>query len=807
MKKTLAIILHLIFILNITNIAQRQPLNMNGGSLEGIVYDQSTKHTIEYANVVLLSVKDSSLVNGTITNSEGLFNITGVPFGKYFLEVRFIGYKTEKFDIQLTPENKSVNLGEIFIHPNALELNDVVVEGERSPVSYQIDKKVIDVDKIQTVISGNAADVLQNIPSVTVDIEGNVSLRGSTNFTVLIDGRPSIISAQDALQQIPASSIKNIEIITNPSAKYDPEGSAGIINILLKKNENIGLSGIINANVGLNNKYGGDFLFQYRTQDILYTFGADYNKRTFPGSNKTTNTYFYDDVTSYLNSTGDSEWDRNNFSIRGGLEFNTSAKDYFNLMVRYGIRGGGQNSTSIYNNYTNLDPSPFLYKNINNRSRDGDFAGGNFTYVHKFNPNGHELKGEFNFGYNNGDESTITESIRDDNFLEGKETTEKGPSRGYETKIDYTFPIDDTKKFEAGFQNRMGNSDEINELYELNTSTGEYEYQTKFSNSTKYENNDQAIYATYSQEIENFGLQGGLRGEYTYRTTTLLNQNQSITIDRWDYFPTLHASYKFSKATQLMASYTRRIQRPRGWELEPFYTWMNANNVRIGNPGLLPELIDSYETGIQSFVGDVNFSFELYHRVTNNKIDRVRSVYDVNVNLDSAVNIGKDFSTGGEMMVIFDLFKFWNINLMGNFYDYRIEGLIFDEPFQRKSFNWNMRMNNMFKVAANTQIQFNINYNSPGVSSQGTWEGFFTSDVSLKQDFFERALSLTLQVRDLFGTAKHEFTSSGVDFSTYNYFERESPMVMLNARINFNNFKAKRDRGEMENMNDSEDEF
>jgi outer membrane cobalamin receptor len=800
-------IIILIFTLSLSIFAQREQFKMNGGSIEGTVFDQSTKHTIEYANVVLLSIKDSSLINGTITNSDGIFTLTEVPFGKFLLEVRFIGYKTEKFDIQITPEKKSLNLGEIYIHPNALELNDVVVEGERSPVSYQIDKKVIDVDKIQTVISGNAADVLQNIPSVTVDIEGNVSLRGSANFTVLIDGKPSIISAQDALQQIPASSIQNIEIITNPSAKYDPEGSAGIINIILKKNQNVGLSGIINANVGLNNKYGGDFLFQYRTTDILYTFGMDYNQRTFPGTNKTSNTYFYNDVTSYLNSTGESEWDRNNFSIRGGLEFNTSAKDYFNFMARYGVRGGGQNSTSIYNNYTSVDPFPYLYKNVNTRNRDGDFAGGNLTYQHKFNPKGQELKGEFNFGYNNGDESTITESIRDGNYLEGKKTTEKGPSRSFETKIDYTLPIDESKKFEAGFQNRIGNSDEINELYELNTVTGEYEYQTQFSNSTKYENNDQAIYATYSQEIENFGFQGGLRGEYTYRTTTLINQNQSITIDRWDYFPTLHASYKFSKATQLMASYTRRIQRPRGWQLEPFYTWMNANNVRIGNPGLLPELIDSYEAGIQSFIGNVNFSFELYHRVTNNKIDRVRSVYDVNVNLDSAVNIGKDFSTGGEMMIIFDPVKFWNINLMANFYDYRIEGVIFDEPFERKSFNWSIRMNNMFKVGPNTQIQYNINYNSPGVSSQGTWEGFLTSDVSLRQDFFDKALSLTLQVRDLFRTAKHEFTSSGPDFSSYNYFESESPMVMLNARFNFNNFKAKRDRGDMENMNDSEDEF
>lgn len=805
-KFKIIILMHLILITAL-NFAQRRQFASNEGSIEGIVFDQSTKHSIEYANVVLLSLKDSSLVSGTITNTDGIFNLSSIPYGKFNLEVRFIGYQTEKFEVELNPQNKSINLGEIYIHPNALELGDVLVEGERSPVTYQIDKKVIDVDKIQTVVSGNAADVLQNVPSVTVDIDGNVSLRGSSNFTVLIDGRPSIISAQDALQQIPASSIQNIEIITNPSAKYDPEGTAGIINILLKKNENVGISGIINANAGLNNKYGGDALIQYRDGDAVYTFGLDYNKRTFPGTNRSENTYILGNTTSFLNSEGDSKWKRNGFGIRGGLEFNLSQNDLFNLGVRYGTREGGQNSSSIFNNWSSNDPLVQSYKSLSQRSRDGQYAGGNLTYIRKFEGKEHQLKGEFNFGYNDGDEETLTESIKENIYLNGKKTTEFGPSRNLETKFDYTLPLGELKKFEAGYQNRIGSSDENNEFFELNTNTIEYEIRPQFSNSTRYKNNDQAIYATYMHDIDNFGIQVGLRGEYTYRTITLLTQNQSFNINRWDYFPTLHSSYKFSQATQIMASYTRRIQRPRGWELEPFLTWIDANNVRIGNPALLPELIDSYEAAIQTYIGNVSLSFELYHRVNNNKIDRVRSVYEENVNLNSVVNIGKDYSTGGEMMILFDPFKFWNINLMANIYDYRIKGVLFENAFERSSFNWNTRFNNMFKVAPNTQVQFNINYNSPGVSSQGTWEGFFTSDLSIRQDLFERVLTLTLQIRDLFGTAKHEFTSAGPDFSNYNYFERESPMLMLNARFNFNNYKAKRERPYMENMNDNDDEF
>jgi outer membrane cobalamin receptor len=807
MKKFYVISFTLILLLGIQIFPQSQNNKLNGGEISGKVFDFESKHSIEYANIVLLNINDSSLINGTITDVTGQFILTGIPDGKFSLEVRFIGYNSKRFNIDINSSNKSINLGDIYITPKALELNDIVVEGERSPVSYKIDKKVIDVDKIQTVISGNAADVLQNVPSVTVDIEGNVSLRGSTNFSVLVDGRPSIMSAQDALQQIPATSIQNIEIITNPSAKYDPEGTAGIINIILKKNKNLGLSGVINGNAGLNNKYGGDFLFQYKTPDVNYIFGLNYSQRSYPGTSTSRNTYLFDNSTSYLNSDGNSDRGRTGFSGRVGVEFNLSDYDFFSAVLRLGNRDGKQNSTLNYNNWTNTAPDILSYKSITDRSRTGNFAGTNLTYIRKFNESGHEIKSEFNFRYNDGDESTLTESMNDNLVLDGKSTKEFGPSRDYEFKIDYSLPISKVSKFEAGLNGKIDLSDDNNQLLELNTQTGEYIIQPMFSNSTKYNDTYQAIYSIYNNKFGNFGFQAGIRAEYTYRTVTLLNPTQEFKIDQWDYFPTLHTSYKFSEGTQLMASYTRRIQRPRGWELEPFYTWMDANNVRIGNPALLPEYIDSYEGGIQTFINKVSFSVELYHRVNKNKIDRVRSVYAENVNLSSVENIGRDYSTGTELMFIFDPLQIWNVNLMANLYNYRIKGNLFNEPFERTSFNWNTRFNNMFKITQSTQLQLNVNYNSPGVSSQGNWEGYFTTDVSVKQDLFEKLLSLTLQIRDLFGTAKHEFNSSGPDFSNYNYFKRESPMVILNARINLNNYKPKRDQNETENGNNGQEEF
>ncbi len=234
MKNTL-ILFYLILIPLCINAQPQRGYGNSGGVITGTVIDSASKAPIEYANIVVLSLKDTSVITGTVSNSEGKFNVQKVPFGRYFLDVRFIGFKDRRFTIGLSSQKKEIDLGTIKLKSTAFNLENVVVEGARNPVTYQIDKKVINVDQLGTTISGNAAEVLENVPSVSVDIEGNVSLRGSTNFTVLIDGKPSVMDAQDILQQIPATSIQSIEIITNPSAKYDPEGTAGIINIILKR--------------------------------------------------------------------------------------------------------------------------------------------------------------------------------------------------------------------------------------------------------------------------------------------------------------------------------------------------------------------------------------------------------------------------------------------------------------------------------------------------------------------------------------------------------------------------------------------
>ncbi len=764
-----------------------------GGSINGKVLDASTNHPIEYANIVVFSRTDSSLITGGVTDKDGLFNLLIERPGKCYVEIRFIGYDTEKIETAIKPDSFNVDLGKILIHPSSILLENIVVEGDRSPITYQIDKKVIDPDQMQTVISGNAADLLENVPSVQVDIEGNVSLRGSQSFTVLIDGRPSVVDAQDALQQIAASSIDKIEIITNPSAKYDPEGTSGIINIILKKNLSAGLNGIVNANAGMYDSYGGDILINYQSNGIKTNIAFDYNRKFYPGDQKQTNIYSIENNTTTINSFGEIERGRMSYQGRGEIEFTLSDYDVLSFGARVGKREGQRISNLNYTEYSNLLIPVINYEGLSDRSHPGTFYSINSNYSHTFGEENHQLLGELFFSRRNSDEITISSEFENGIQISGRKTTEIGPSTDFRGKIDYTFPFSEFGKFEAGYQGEIDLNEETNELLEYNSQTGELEIQDEYSNLNKYNRSEHALYSIYSNKIWDVQFQTGLRTEYTYRIIEVPRQNQSFNLDRVDYFPSVHTSYKFSEVSSLMASYSRRIERPRGWSLEPFDTWFDANNIRRGNPDLLPEFIDSYEAGIQANFDVVSFSSEIYYRVSQNKIEFVRSAYADNVTLTTFENVGKDYSLGAELMLNFDLFKLWNVNLTGNVYDYRIEGILYDEPFSRTSFNWQSRMNNTFKLWSSTQIQLNLNYYSPSVSSQGRREEFFSSDLSVRQEIIKNIFSATLQVRDLLGTAKHEFTSEGINFYNYSFYNFSSPSVMLNLRYTFNNYKPKRE--------------
>ena len=779
----------------ISTFAQSSPPKSKG-VISGFVIETRHQKPVEYANVVLYNQKNKEQITGTITDENGYFQLSGLRFGMYLLEIKFIGFDAFSLDsIFIRPSKSEINLGRIEITPDVLALGSVEVLGEKPIIEFQIDKKVINVSKQFTTLSGNAIDVLENVPSVSVDIEGNVSLRGSGSFNLLIDGRPTILDANDALKTIPASTIGTIEIVTNPSAKYDPDGVAGIINIITKKSESQGTTGITNLNAGSFGNYGGDFLLSYHRDKVNYYIGADYNNRNMPGNMVSNSRTTQSDTTSYLNSVGESERGGIHGGIRGGIDLNVTPSDLFRLGFRLGSRSHDSERETDYEHWTEPEDTLLNYTSLGSFGRSGNFASVNFDYTHNFQKEGHVLSSQLNLRHRGGDEESLTE-LYDENHVitSGRKSIETGPGTRLEFKLDYVLPINEDDRIEAGYQTRFSLSGDENEMSELDPNSGEYFSLDEFSHSTEYRRRIQSTYFIYAGQIGNFGIQGGLRGEYTYRNIEMSGQADPFSIDRWDIYPTLHSSYQFGGGQQLMASYSRRIDRIRGWHLEPFLTWMDAYNVRRGNPDLKPEYIDSYETGYQKSIGKSLLSLETYYRVTHNKVERVRSVYDKDVFLHTFANVGKDYALGTELMLSISPFKWWNLNIMGNIYDYRVTGELYGESFSEGSFNWSSRLNNTFRIGQSTRFQMNAMYRSRSVNAQGSNGAMFFTNIAIRQDFMNRKLSATLQVRDLFGTASHYHKTTGPNFYSYMSFERQPRMLSFTLTYNINNYKMERDR-------------
>ncbi len=796
MRNITIAIITITLIANTINATETANNSNKKGDIVATILDANDGLAVEYATIALYKTEGDKLITGGISDSEGFFRLKNNAVGNYYLTITFMGYKNSKIpSIKITEDTKELDLGELKIQPNSKELKGVDVVADQTSVQYRIDKKVVNVSQQLTAISGTAVDVLANVPSVKVDIEGNVSLRGSSSFTVLIDGRPTVLDASDALSQIPAGAIENIEIITNPSAKYEPDGTSGIINIVTKKNKLNGVSGIVNANIGRHNRYGADATVDYRNNDWHIYFGADYNVRRMPGD-LTYNrwTQINEDSIKYLNSNGDFIRGRTSGSVRGGFDWNFTESDVIGLGIRGGLRDMERGSNVDYEDYINNE-SPIYYSTDQSSNWDGNYYSITFDYKHTFGDNKeHFLETQAVIDGRNMDETSLTESDSNNMVFEGKKTTEDGPQKGYRFMLDYSHPFASGDKFETGVQLRISDSHDENTIYNLDTTTGDYILQDLYSNTTNYVRNTYAAYGIYGGERGNFGYQAGLRMEYTYRLLELEDTDESYTIDRPDFFPTLHFSYKLPADQEMMLSYTRRIERPRGYYLEPFYTWMDANNVRQGNPELEPEYVNSFDLGYQKKIKKNFIALEGYYRVTQNKIERVMTPFpeDKTVTLQTFENVGTDYALGVELTFNYSPTKWYTANLMADLYDYRLKGELYDTEYDQHDFSWNTRFNNTFKASPNTRFQIDLNYNSPRIQAQGTHEGFFSASAAIKQDLFKRKISATLQVRDVFGTWQHESTTTGSDFEQYSLFNPNTPIVMLTVSYKINNYKMKR---------------
>ena len=815
--KIMLIIILAVFCISENAVSQVSPLKTGttpvvpkNGKVTGKVIDSETNIPMEYANITIFSKPDSKMITGSISNATGAFVLSNLPFGNYYIEASFIGFeKTVIEDIKISANATTVNIGNINLSASKQQIGTVDVVAERNRVEYKIDKKVINVTNDINATGGTAVTVLENTPSVEVDIDGNVSLRGSSSFTVLIDGRPSVLSGSDALKQIPSSAIQNIEIITNPSVKYDPDGMAGIINVVMKKNIVSGVNGIVNLNLGTGEKYGTDFLLNYKTKKYNLFLGGNWNDNTDKGTQYSNRETYANDTTTFLTNDGSRNQSRLGKQLKGGFDYYPSDKT--SITVSSEVGKYGFSSFGGVNIHKYEQPGILNIYSVQNSdaSRDGNFISANTSFTTKFNDEGtHKLEGSFDYRNRNGSSlETQDEFLSDASYNKTSQylariiSSETNNENDLRAKLDYTLPLNDGAKFEAGIQSRIESEEESLDFMDFNTATQQFENNPDFSSSMKFREDIHSIYSTYTGNLKAIQFVFGLRGEYNKRTTTHYKENvpSNYDLDRFDFFPSAHLSYTLADESQLMSSYSRRINRPGGRELDPFPSYMNQYTIRVGNPGLKPEYTDSYEFSYMKKFGNSFVSLETFYRTTNNLITEVNKQVDQILYLN-VENLNRDYSMGGEIMGNINLNKWLLVNTSFTLYNYKLKGEISGVSVNKESTNYSGRLNTTVKFSPESRLQLTGFYRGPSVSAQGDQKGMAFANLSYRQDFLKKKLTATLSVRDVFGTMRMQRTSYSDNFKSTFKMTREPRVLMLTLSYRINNYKMSRESNQEESV-------
>lgn len=794
-------LLTLIFSLIAVSIANAQ---MPVFSITGSIHDSLSDEPLEYATFILHSARDSSQVTGIAAGANGIFKLDSLKPGRYFGRVSFLGYDLKTVsEITLNRDNKSVDLGKILLAPSTLTGDEVVVEGERMQVEYHVEKKVINVAKQNIIPNGTATDVLSNAPAVSVDIEGNVKLRGSSNFTVMIDGRPSILDANDALQQIPAATIDKIEIITNPSSRYSAEGTAGIINVVLLRRGTDNISGLVNVRSSTNERRGVDFSLLRPVGKVSLTVSGNLGLNHDPGESRSETRTTIDNSTTTLISDGSSSRNRDFGGLRAELDVPVGTQNNLTFGGRFGMHAFGGTSDLVHTETNDVERYELHTISRNSSDREHNFISGYAGWTHRFKQEEHKWTADFNFGRRAGDETSTNETFdTNGTIIGGLKTAEDGPGMRTEFKSDYIRPVSKSGKFESGVSVRTGGFEDNNSHSDLSLDSGDYVENEQFSNSTKFSLFQPAGYTQFSNTVGKFEYQTGLRGEYLSRKIEQVKTHEEFKLDRFDLYPSAHTSYALGGHKQLMASYTRRVEHARPWSLEPFLSWESAYSVRQGNPELKPEFIDSYELGYQTEILKQFTSLEGFYRVQHNKVEWYRSVYAENVTLTRPENVGREFSLGAELRTDVSWIRGWTTTLTGSLYDQRVKGDFADRSFDEHEFSYSAKINNITALDRDTKLQIDAQYNGPELTSQGTSEPSFICNAGLRRDFFDKKINAALQVRDIFGSGKRESTSESPGLYSYEYFSMDAPVFTLSLGYSFNNFKKQRNNRGEESMDD-----
>ena len=776
-------------------------------SITGKLVESKTNDPVEFATVSIFNAKDSSLATGSITDVKGFFSVDTKP-GSYYLKAQFMGFKDVVISgIRLGRGSTSFDAGVIKIEPDEQLLEEVVVQAERTQMELTLDKKVFNIGKDLSNLGGSATDILDNLPSVQVDVEGNVSLRGSENVRILIDGKPSGLvglSSNDALRQLNGNLIERVEVITNPSARYDAEGLAGIINIVLKKEKAKGVNGSFQLNTGIPANHGGSVNMNFRRDWINFFTNVGVSYRGIPGSGESFQ-QFGDPVVRTTDRFRDMDRGGLNYSTRFGADFYLNDYNTITLSFLYRFSDEDNNTTiEYYDSYLTTGEDSVTLR-LDNEIEDDENLEYSINYTKTFRKKGRKLTADIQYQNNNeieGSDLVESSGILLSNqvpFLYQRSQNEEIEER-LMLQSDYTHPFSKDGRIEAGFRytDRLVGNDYIVEERDEN---GVYQTDLNFSNDFEYEEKVMALYGIVSNKLNKLSWQVGLRYEITDLTTFQKTQNDRNVQEYSNFFPSTFLTYQLNEKHAIQGSYSRRIRRPRGRFLNPFTSISDNRNFFLGNPFLQPVFTDSYEVGYLLNNRSSSFYAGVYYRHSEGITQRLRSTDADGITTTRPYNVSEEDAYGIEANISRDVAKWYRLSGNMNFFRSIIPGgsvsfgddvTSFDEA---TATTLTARLSNNFKLKGLFDAQVNVNYRAPRNTVQGKRFSITSIDLGFSRDVLKGNGTLSLSVRDLLNNRKYRGETFNTGFYERSEFQWRSRTTQLSFTYRLNQKKQRQRRG------------
>lgn len=766
------------------------------GAMKGLVKDDRTKSPIEFATITLYSTQDSSLITGSISDTIGYFEINKLPNNNYYAKIGFIGFETKVIsNIIIDAANPVYDFGTISLTSFSENMDEFEVVEEKDLIETQIDKRVYNVSKDISAQGKTGLEVLKNMPTIDVDEQDNISLRGDQSVKILIDGRPSSMNPAQLLNQIPSSSIEKIEIITNPSAKYNPEGMSGIINVILKKEKASGFNGNYYVNYSYNDYNNGSngLSLSFKKNKVAITARIGYFKRTWRNYGVDNRTYLTNDSLHYQQLIDTTVTKFGNPWYFVGMDYSINKKNllYFESSgwtgtdYRYNYNhydfSDNNNVIQNYSNRNSVNSEPY-YEYYLNAGWQSQFKKEDHTldFDIKYAPSHITNKFEINQQFFD----TLNNEISTPDY---QNTENKKISYDLNIKLDYVLPITDSLILESGIAATIADLDDAF-FSESNDSLNVFYPDTNLNNHLLYNETVTAFYVTLGKQFKKLGVKTGVRIENTLLQMELEETKQDFSQNYFSFFPSVHFSYKFKEGNEFQLSYSKRLNRPDTWELNPFSKYTNPYSLWMGNPNLKPEYIDVYELSYLRIWKKFNINPSIYYRQVNDKKSNLTSLNPKNITISTPENISTAQIHGAELIMSYKPFKWWRINSSFNYWAVNAKDNNLDQVINNSS-GWMLQITSTKTIKKKWTLQLRGRYNGKSERLQGYTYPRYSANVSLGRKILKNKGRINVSYNDIFNTQGWHFVSSDLG-NNYSY-EKDRKWSSRSVRLSFSYYFGK----------------